>query len=137
VVLETPAVRLVETVACLPGHRGTLPANSRDDATGYQFTSRVLRLYPGELTSRVAELRNALADDSRALVGVFPGDSAAVTVLLASLGLLEIGWRTWHAYPQTGELVETETTMARGEYAPAEPRNGLSRADSHSWSGVR
>ncbi|MFC0527545.1 DUF2617 family protein [Phytohabitans kaempferiae] len=90
--------RLVETVACLPGHDAHLPSTVDDQ--GYAFTSTVEAL-------EAAPLWRELADDPRALVGVFPGDPDAVTALRAVDG----GWRTWHAYPQTGELVTTRTWL--------------------------
>lgn len=138
VVLQTPAGRLVETVACLPGHPAALPAHAEEAAAGYRFTARVLRLAPADLAARVAGLRREFADDERAIVGVFPGDPDAVTVLhavpapavpasaaagcagsgpvdagqgAAEAGMRRVGWRTWHAYPQTGELVETESLV--------------------------
>lgn len=90
--------RLVETVACLPGHDPHLPPTV--DGIGYRFESAVEPL-------DAAPSWRELAADPRALVGVFPGDPNAVTALLAE----ERGWRTWHAYPQTGELVTTRTWL--------------------------
>lgn len=90
--------RLVETVACLPGRDPHLPPAM--DGPGYAFTSRVEPLAH-------APLWRDLAADPRALVGLFPGDPDAVTALRAE----ERGWRTWHAYPQTGELVTTQTWL--------------------------
>ncbi|MDQ7903828.1 DUF2617 family protein [Phytohabitans sp. ZYX-F-186] len=90
--------RSVETVACLPGRDPHLP--SAMDSPGYRFESTVGQL-PAE------PLWRELAADPRALVGVFPGDPNAVTALRAQ----ERGWCTWHAYPQTGELVTTRTWL--------------------------
>ena len=66
------------------------------------------------LRTRVAALRADLADDPYALVGVFPGDVDAVTALSVRPDPPDgtVGWRTWHAYPQTNELVLTETVVA-------------------------
>lgn len=89
--------RCVETVACLPGHDPHLPSTM--DGAGYRFESTVERLGP--------PIWDELAADPRALVGVFPGDPNAVTALRAE----GRGWRTWHAYPQTGELVTTRTWL--------------------------
>nr|MDT0661857.1 DUF2617 family protein [Micromonospora sp. DSM 115978] len=123
VVLEGVAGGLVETVACLPGRPADLPSALHDAATGYRFEARVLRLEPGALSDRIAALRRDLAGDPYALVGVFPGGPDAVTALRArtgdhpaagsegAAGSDRVGWRTWHAYPQTGELVETETVV--------------------------
>ncbi|AVT28536.1 DUF2617 domain-containing protein [Plantactinospora sp. BC1] len=118
VVLEGPAGNLIETVACLPGRRPELPATLADPATGYRFTARVRRLAAAEMSARAARLRRDLADDPYALVGVFPGGPDAITALRVARradpggdGTGGIGWRTWHAYPQSGELVETETVV--------------------------
>lgn len=113
VVLRTPDRELVETVACLPGRAADLPSTV-DEQAGYRFTARVLRLAAGELAERLDRLRRRLDNDPYALVGVFPGGPDAVTALHARIGRAAdrvIGWRTWHAYPQTAELVETETEV--------------------------
>lgn len=93
---------LVETVACLPGRPAHLPPSVDDP--GYRFTATVTRLD----RAVTAALWRDLAGDPRALVGVFPGDPDAVTALRAD----DRGWQTWHAYPQTGELVVTRTVLA-------------------------
>ncbi|MEV0939125.1 DUF2617 family protein [Micromonospora wenchangensis] len=104
---------LVETVACLPGRPPHLPGDLHDEAGGYRFTATVLRPAEGELHTRIAALRADLADDPYALVGVFPGDPDAVTALAVRPDAPDgtVGWRTWHAYPQTNELVLTETAV--------------------------
>ncbi|MEV4627427.1 DUF2617 family protein [Micromonospora sp. NPDC049523] len=118
---EPTAGELVETVACLPGRSPELPTELADPATGYRFAARVLRLDPAEMSARTAVLRRELADDPYALIGVFPGGPEAITALRLHLGDPTadrpdggntIGWRTWHAYPQSGELVETETVVS-------------------------
>ncbi|MEQ4305854.1 DUF2617 family protein [Plantactinospora sp. B6F1] len=117
VVLDSPGGGLIETVACLPGRRPELPATLADPATGYRFAARVRRLAAVELAARTARLRRDLADDPYALVGVFPGGPDAITALRVECrtdpcaGAGRIGWRTWHAYPQSAELVETETVV--------------------------
>jgi hypothetical protein len=120
VVLRPPdGPELIETVACLPGRVARLPAELDDPAAGYRFAARIKRLAPTEFAARIAALRDALADDPYALVGVFPGGPDAVTALRARTPGVdgvptggEVGWRTWHAYPQNGELVETETVVS-------------------------
>ncbi|MEH0842559.1 DUF2617 family protein [Micromonospora sp. CPCC 205711] len=108
------AAPLTETVACLPGGPPHLPGTLHDEAGGYRFTATVLRPPAGELRTRVAALRADLADDPYALVGVFPGDPDAVTALAVRPDPPDgsVAWRTWHAYPQTNELVLTETVVA-------------------------
>jgi hypothetical protein len=111
VALSGATTELVETVACLPGRAPALPPTVREQGTGYRFDATVLRLRPEEISARVAVLRRDLADDPYALVGVFPGSPDAVTALQVHVDGPEVGWRTWHAYPQAGELVETETVV--------------------------
>ncbi|WP_091552647.1 DUF2617 family protein [Micromonospora pattaloongensis] len=116
VVLRAAATELVETVACLPGRAPELPSTVHERATGYRFAATVHRLHPDEISARAAVLRRALAADPYALVGVFPGSADAITALHARVGApgpdgTEVGWRTWHAYPQSGEMVETETAV--------------------------
>ena len=102
--------RCVETVACLPGRPAGLPSAVEDD--GYAFGAQVHRLAPEELAAAVADLRDGLAGDPYALVGEFPGVPDAVTALAVNLpGEGALGWRTWHAYPQSGEMVSTWTVV--------------------------
>ncbi|MEU4476803.1 DUF2617 family protein [Micromonospora sp. NPDC023966] len=104
---------LTETVACLPGRPPHLPDALHDETAGYRFTATVLRPAGDGLRTRVAALRADLADDPYALVGVFPGDEDAVTALAFRPDPPDgsVAWRTWHAYPQTNELVLTETVV--------------------------
>ncbi|MGW8530793.1 DUF2617 family protein [Nocardiopsis sp. NPDC055824] len=104
---------LVETVACLPGLPGGLPGRAeRPDRGGYRFNSLVESLARDELADRVERLHREVADSPGGLLVAFPGDPLAITALhLTPLGGSPLGWRTWHAYPQTGELVTTTSTM--------------------------
>ncbi|PZF86946.1 DUF2617 family protein [Micromonospora deserti] len=113
VVLRAPATTLTETVACLPGRPPELPGTLHDEAAGYRFTATVLRPAGTGLSDRAAALRAELADEPYALVGVFPGDVDAVTALSVRADPPDgaLAWRTWHAYPQTNELVLTETVV--------------------------
>jgi len=103
------ADRCVETVACLPGRPPSLPAAVEDG--GYRFAAAVHRLDRAAMARVVARLRERLAGDPQALIGVFPGDRDAVTALRARSAAGSTRWRTWHAYPQTGELVVTRTEV--------------------------
>jgi hypothetical protein len=109
------AGRCIETVACVPGQPPSLP--TAVDGDGYRFAARVRRLDRAAMSAAVSRLRRRLAGDPYALVGVFPGDPDAVTALRADVPAApdraRIGWRTWHAYPQTGELVITRTEVDR------------------------
>lgn len=104
---------LSETVACLPGRRPDLPGAVADDR--YHFAADVRVLSAGEMSAEVSRLREELSGHPHGLVGQFPGSPDAITALLAYRdGTHAIGWRTWHAYPQTGELVSTTTTVRLG-----------------------
>ncbi len=111
------ADRLLETVACLPGQEGTLPSRTTDrvaDTTGYRFTSTVETLAPDELHTRVKRLTADIDGRPDGLLATFPSDPLAVTAMAIHTppGDPVIGWRTWHAYPQSGELVTTTTSVA-------------------------
>jgi len=117
VVVTAPGFRLAETVSC---HRGAgvedrLPAVRavRRDGRVYAFSAEVLSLEAldaGALTAAVAE-------DPGGLVGVFAGQAGAFTALRAAAvqepGASGVRWETWHAYPQTDELVRTTGEVLR------------------------
>ncbi|MEH1014875.1 DUF2617 family protein [Micromonospora sp. CPCC 206060] len=122
VLLDAPGTNRSETVACLPGAPPSLPSRVEDPDGRYRFAAEVLRLSRTELAARMAVLRTELVNDPYALIGVFPGDQDAITALRVRLdpaGLADgagepgatVHWQTWHAYPQTGELVQTETAV--------------------------
>ncbi|GLU47864.1 DUF2617 family protein [Nocardiopsis ansamitocini] len=113
VLLERGDVRLVETVACLPGLPADLPATATPAVRGvarHDFASSVLHLTPDDFTCAVARIREHLAGRPDALLAVFPGHPLAVTALLALEAGPVVHWCSWHAYPQTGELVRTSST---------------------------
>jgi hypothetical protein len=102
-----------ETVACDPGGRSSgraLPsvARRRHGELTQTFTSRVRPLSAAALTSLATRLTAVLRDDPVGLVAVFPGSPAALTALRVHTGGGCVGWRTWHLYPGTGELVSTD-----------------------------
>ena len=101
---------LSETVSCRPGAGDAcLPAARavRRDGRAYAFSAGVLELEGFDGAALVA----AVAADPRGLVGVFRGRDSAFTALRGSAvegpGASGVRWETWHAYPQTGELVRT------------------------------
>ncbi|MGH3762892.1 DUF2617 family protein [Actinophytocola sp.] len=102
-----------ETVACLPDRADTLPAREEVVSGGLrvQFAAQTLRLDEFYLAERVAMIARDCAADPQALVGEFPGDPLAITALRAWEEKDGTAWRTWHAYPQAGELVETRTMV--------------------------
>jgi len=102
---------LSETVACLPGVRRALPS-AMEGGGGYRFEAATERLSDKDFEARVADLRALVGAADTGLLGVFPGGPLAVTAMLAEPATGGgIGWRTWHAYPQTGELVRTATVL--------------------------
>lgn len=102
-----------EVIAC-GGAGGPLPSSATRELGGllYRITSTVLRLDAGNLAGRTRRLRAWLAADERALVASFPGHSGAVTALAVAGDELGLEWRTWHAYPLSGELVLTATRLS-------------------------
>jgi hypothetical protein len=94
---------LVETVACMPGVPGALPHAHAEGA--YRFTATVTPLDAG-----AAAIAQAVAADPRGLLGVFAGD--AFTALRVAPHGAGARWETWHAYPQSGELVHTTGALA-------------------------
>ncbi len=105
----------VESVTCEGGGLSPLPDLVERDLGGlqYRFESSVARLSEQGFATRARELRRRLAADRRALVASFPGHPDAVTALAAAAHRDGVGWRTWHAYPATRELVRTTTRLVR------------------------
>ncbi|MEU3948934.1 DUF2617 family protein [Streptomyces sp. NPDC029526] len=102
-----------ETVACLPGSSTPLPLGvaKRVGDWEYEFAARVEVLSPGAFAGRAQELLALVADHPQGLAGVFPGSPHAFTALLAQRHEDQVHWRTWHAYPQEGQLVATRTRV--------------------------
>lgn len=109
VLLEGADLRLSETVACRPGVPGDLPGTRVDDRDGhrYAFAAAVDELEP----ARCAELAHRVAADPHGIVAVFAQEEAAFTALRARPAGGGVRWETWHAYPQSGELVSTTGTV--------------------------
>jgi hypothetical protein len=97
-----------ELVACEAAVPGDLPAAARRqvDRLDYRFVSSVQQVEQAELADLAGALR-ARATRPSMLVGSFPGSPHAVT----AVEVLDTGWRTWHLYPQAGEVVLTETAL--------------------------
>ncbi len=77
----------------------------------YEFAARVEILTPGSFAGRAQELLALVSDHPHGLAGVFPGSPHAFTALLAHQHEGQVHWRTWHAYPQDGQLVATRTRV--------------------------
>ncbi|MGP4023886.1 DUF2617 family protein [Actinomadura sp. 3N407] len=110
---------LSETVACLPGDAEPLPGRASTSVPGwtYEFAATTAAHSDDTAFARAVEAVCArLADRGDALTGAFPGSRHAVTALALENHALEdsgIGWRTWHAYPQTREIVMTRSRLVR------------------------
>ena len=109
------AAACVESVTCDGAGPAFFPGAEERDLEGlhYRFSSRVERLDDRAFAARARRLRLRLGPDPRALIASFPGHPDALTGLVARVDGRGVAWRTWHAYPRTGELVRTATRLAR------------------------
>ena len=102
-----------ETVACLTG-RDPLPGRVSQalPAWSYEFAADVVP-HDGEaeFAREVETLRVRLSGREDALTGIFPGSPNAVTALAVEPEPGGLAWRTWHAYPQTKEVVMTRSRL--------------------------
>ncbi|MFD9436800.1 DUF2617 family protein [Streptomyces sp. NPDC060002] len=113
VLLEEEQGCCSETVACIPGSSTPLPLGvaKRVGDWEYEFAARVEVLSPGQFAGRAQELLALVSEHPHGLAGVFPGSPHAFTALLAHRSEGQVHWRTWHAYPQDGQLVATRTRV--------------------------
>lgn len=113
VLLEEEQGSCSETVACMPGSSTPLPLGvaKRLGEWEYEFAARVETLSGGSFAGRAQELLALVADHPHGLAGTFPGSPHAFTAMLAQRGEGQVRWRTWHAYPQEGQLVVTRTRV--------------------------
>jgi hypothetical protein len=91
----------------------------RADDWEYEFAARVEVLSPGSFAGRAQELLALVSDHPHGLAGVFPGSPHAFTAMLAQWHEGQVHWRTWHAYPQDGQLVATRTRVGVRASVPA------------------
>ncbi|MER6501401.1 DUF2617 family protein [Streptomyces sp. NPDC001455] len=113
VLLEEEHGNCSETVACIPGSSTPLPLGvaKRLGEWEYEFAARVETLSAGSFAGRAQELLALVADHPHGLAGTFPGSPHAFTAMLAQRTGEQVRWRTWHAYPQEGQLVVTRTRV--------------------------
>jgi hypothetical protein len=113
VLLDDDSGTCSETVACIPGSSTPLPlgVSERIGDWEYEFAARVEHLSQGQFAGRAQELLALVADHPNGLAGTFPGSPHAFTALLAQRDEGSVRWRTWHAYPQEGQLVVTRTRV--------------------------
>ncbi|MFJ9802669.1 DUF2617 family protein [Streptomyces wuyuanensis] len=111
VLLEGEHGTCSETVACMPGRSTPLPLGVARRLGGweYEFAARVETLSEGSFAGRAQELLALVADHPHGLAGTFPGSPHAFTAMVAQQVDGQMRWRTWHAYPQEGQLVVTRT----------------------------
>ncbi|MEI7034287.1 DUF2617 family protein [Streptomyces pratensis] len=109
-----------ETVACMPGSSTPLPLGvaKRLGNWEYEFAARVENLTVGQFTGRAQELLALVSDHPHGLAGTFPGSPYAFTAMLAQRIEGQVRWRTWHAYPQEGQLVVTRSRFGARVAAP-------------------
>lgn len=116
VVLQIGGACWSETVACLPDRPGRLPSQHQADSGPLRarFDATCQRLSPTRFVERVRTITRRCEQHPRALVGAFPGSPLAITALLVNQYLPdELSWRSWHAYPQNGELVSTASVVTQ------------------------
>ncbi|OEJ25863.1 hypothetical protein BGM19_20400 [Streptomyces agglomeratus] len=113
VLLEEDEGSCSETVACMPGSSTPLPLGvaKRLGEWEYEFAARVETLTQGQFAGRAQELLALVADHPNGLAGTFPGSPHAFTAMLAQRYEGQVRWRTWHAYPQEGQLVVTRSRV--------------------------
>lgn len=113
VLMEEERRTCSETVACLPGSSTPLPLGvaERVGDWEYEFAARVETLSAGSFAGRAQELLALVTDHPHGLAGTFPGSPYAFTAMLAQRTEGQVRWRTWHAYPQEGQLVVTRTRV--------------------------
>ncbi|MFE0640035.1 DUF2617 family protein [Streptomyces sp. NPDC058877] len=113
VLLEEGGRHCSETVACMPGSSTPLPlgVSKRVGEWEYEFAAHVETLSQGSFAGRAQELLALVADHPHGLAGTFPGSPHAFTAMLAQRHEGQVRWRTWHAYPQEGQLVVTRTRI--------------------------
>ena len=119
IVITDDAHELCETVACLPDITTALPDSFQAD--GYVFSSRVIECSSDAMADLLEQIESEVEGHARAglpaLLGRFPGNELAVTAVTADIDDAALVWRTWHTYPQAGEVVVTSSRIDRDALA--------------------
>lgn len=119
IVITDDAHELCETVACLPDITTALPDSFQAD--GYVFSSRVIECSSDAMADLLEQIESEVEGHARAglpaLLGRFPGNELAVTAVTADIDDDALIWRTWHTYPQAGEVVVTSSRIDRDALA--------------------
>ncbi|SMF50280.1 DUF2617 family protein [Streptomyces sp. Amel2xC10] len=106
-----------ETVACLRETDRGLPTAHRSELPGwtYDFSAETRRMEPAAFSAEVARVLALVAANPDSLCGIFPGSPEAVTAVVVEAADGPSGgglvWRTWHTYPQHGQIVSTHTRL--------------------------
>lgn len=107
--LEHEAISISEVVACGADDGRPLPEHSdlaTDDAS-YRFAART-RACDAETLARLTRWLVTIAGRRPDSVAAqFPGSPQGLTALFAEVTARGASWRTWHVYPQSGEVVRT------------------------------
>ncbi|MBD0861602.1 DUF2617 family protein [Gordonia sp. zg691] len=116
VLVEDGSQRICETVACLPEVTSALPQSFQE--SGYYFRSRIEQATPDQFAALVEQLAarvtEQMATGHPSVMGRFPGEPLAVTVIVTESSDNTVTWHTWHTYPQAGEVVITSSRIDRG-----------------------
>ena len=109
VIVRTGEGELSEVVACRPGAPPGLPRRLERPGAALRYAFESYTESPdmrgfAERAERVLAEVGGRPDE---LVGMFPGSPHAFTALSVRFEGAAVRWRTWHAYPQTSEIVAT------------------------------
>jgi hypothetical protein len=115
--ISADGYELSELVACQADASGPLPAAAAERRGGrsYEFAASTRVLSRTDYAALAQSVTNGVAALDQGLVGTFPAPDGAFTALRFTSdpsGDL-IKWKTWHGYPQTDEIVLTESQIAR------------------------
>jgi hypothetical protein len=113
-IVTTPHGDYAETLACLPQLGPAPPRPTQVDLADrrFQFDVHIAQHDDTSFAHHCAAELAAGADTEHALIGRFPGHPHALTSLrVINNGPHHWGWRTVHAYPQSGTWVRSTTLV--------------------------